>query len=127
MNKVVLVGTYRPENAKWIRERKLYNLPLPACGKVAFHDRITRIVLIAEGFATAAYAARLRDVVDRDWLKAEGYGVAAQQLNRRWMACDMNAEYNGWAVSRLNAVQPHDVEYWIDFDREVNKRRESIR
>lgn len=78
MNEVVLVGTYRPENAKWIRERKLYNLPLPACGKVAFHDRITRIVLIAEGFATAAYAARLRDVVDRDWLKTEGYGVAAK-------------------------------------------------
>ena len=27
---VVLVGTYRPENEAWIRERRLYNLPLPA-------------------------------------------------------------------------------------------------
>ena len=25
----VLVGTYRPENEAWIRERRLYNLPLP--------------------------------------------------------------------------------------------------
>ena len=26
---IVLVGTYRPENESWIRERRLYNLPLP--------------------------------------------------------------------------------------------------
>jgi len=25
---LVLVGTYRPENAAWIRERRLYNLPM---------------------------------------------------------------------------------------------------
>ena len=72
----VLVATYRPENAEWIKDRRLYNLPLPKCGKVAFHDRISRIVLIAEGFSTAAYSAKLKDVVGRDWLKAEGYKVA---------------------------------------------------
>ena len=75
-NRVVLVGTYRPVNEEWIKSRKLYNLPLPKCGKVAFHDRISRIVLIAEGHQTLAYAAKLKDVVDRDWLKAEGYKVA---------------------------------------------------
>lgn len=72
----VLVATYRPENAEWIKDRRLYNLPLPKCGKVAFHDRISRIVLIAEGFSTVAYSAKLKDVVDRDWLKSEGYRVA---------------------------------------------------
>ena len=76
VNAVVLVGTFRPANEAWIKSRRLYNLPLPKCGKVAFHDRISRIVLIAEGFATMAYEARLKDVVDRDWLKAEGYKVA---------------------------------------------------
>ena len=25
----VLVGTFRPQNAEWIRARRLYNLPLP--------------------------------------------------------------------------------------------------
>ena len=75
-NSVVLVGTFRPDNERWIKSRKLYNLPLPKCGKVSFHDRISRIVLIAEGFQTVAYAARLKDVVDREWLKTEGYKVA---------------------------------------------------
>ena len=75
-NVLVLVGTYRPDNAEWIKGRKVYNLPLPKCGKVAFHDRISRIVLIAEGFPAVAYAAKLKDVVDRDWLKSEGYKVA---------------------------------------------------
>lgn len=78
MDSVVLVGTYRPENQEWIKRRKLYNLPFPRCGKVAFHDRVSRIVLIAEGFPTMAYAARLKDVVDCDWLKAEGYSVATK-------------------------------------------------
>ena len=78
MDSVVLVGTYRPENQEWIKRRKLYNLPFPRCGKVAFHDRVSRIVLIAAGFPTMAYAARLKDVVDRDWLKAEGYSVATK-------------------------------------------------
>ena len=31
---VVLVGTFRPQNAEWIRARRLYNLPLPPCGAV---------------------------------------------------------------------------------------------
>ena len=28
-SRVVLVGTYRPANEAWIRDRRLYNLPLP--------------------------------------------------------------------------------------------------
>ena len=75
-NSVILVGTFRPDNERWIKSRKLYNLPLPKCGKVSFHDRISRIVLIADGFQTVAYTARLKDVVDREWLKTEGYKVA---------------------------------------------------
>ena len=75
-NSVVLVGTFRPANEGWIKSHKLYNLPLPKCGKVVFHDRISRIVLIAEGYQTVAYAAKLKYVIDRDWLKAEGYKVA---------------------------------------------------
>ena len=53
--------------------------------------------------------------------------VVAQQLQRRWMACDRNSEYNVWAKERLGLVKEHPIEYWIDLDRETAKRRESIR
>ena len=39
-DQIVLVGTYRPENADWIAAKRLYNLPLPKCGKLAFHARV---------------------------------------------------------------------------------------
>ena len=73
----VLVGTYRKENADWIKEHKLYNLPLPSCGKVAFHESISQIVLLADGFQAMAFAAKFREVVDAAWLKGNGYKVAA--------------------------------------------------
>ena len=74
---VVLDGTYRKENADWIKEHKLYNLPLPSCGKVAFHENISQIVLLADGFQAMAFAAKFREVVDAAWLKENGYKVAA--------------------------------------------------
>lgn len=74
---VVLDGTYRKENADWIKEHKLYNLPLPSCGKVAFHENISQIVLLADGFQAMAFAAKFREVVDATWLKENGYKVAA--------------------------------------------------
>ena len=73
----VLVGTFRKENTEWIKEKKLYNLPLPPCGKVAFHENISRVVLIADGFTPFAYEAKFREVVDATWLKENGYKVAA--------------------------------------------------
>ena len=73
----VLVGTFRKENAEWIKEKKLYNLPLPPCGKVAFHENISRVVLIADGFKSVAYEAKFSEVVDAAWLKENGYKVAA--------------------------------------------------
>ena len=53
-NQIVLVGTYRPENAAWIVAKRLYNLPLPKCGKLAF-------------------AARFKEVADREKLASTGY------------------------------------------------------
>jgi site-specific DNA-methyltransferase (adenine-specific) len=53
--------------------------------------------------------------------------VVCEQLNRRWMVCDCYAEYNEWAIERLNAVPKKSIEAWIQFDRETAERRESIR
>jgi len=70
---LVLLGTYRPENEQWILERKLYNLPLPKCGKLAFHERICGVVLFAEGHSTYAFRASFKDVVDAAELEKAGY------------------------------------------------------
>ena len=53
--------------------------------------------------------------------------VVAQQLHRHWLACDKVPEYNQWAAQRLSHVPANPVQYWIEFDREVAKRREAIR
>ena len=76
-NQIVLVGTYRPENAAWIAGRRLYNLPLPKCGKLAFHARVGGIVLFAEGARPLAFKARFKEVADREKLAATGYSLAA--------------------------------------------------
>lgn len=76
-NQIVLVGTYRPENADWIVAKRLYNLPLPKCGKLAFHARVGGIVLFAEGARPRAFTARFKEVADRARLAALGYSLAA--------------------------------------------------
>ncbi len=53
--------------------------------------------------------------------------VAAKQLGRRWLGCDLSAEYNGWAAQRLRAVPVRPVADWIALDRETAARRDSIR
>ena len=53
--------------------------------------------------------------------------VVAEQLNRRWVACDLDAQYNLWAVERIEGVRRLSKEEWIDHDRKVAERRESIR
>ncbi|BAU42135.1 DNA-methyltransferase [Leptolyngbya sp. O-77] len=53
--------------------------------------------------------------------------VAAEQLNRRWLGCDLNAEYNQWAIRRLEAVDCRSPQMWIERDRKTAERRASIR
>ena len=43
----VLVGTYRTENADWIRREKLYNLPLDGSADPSVYRRFTAVVLYA--------------------------------------------------------------------------------
>lgn len=53
--------------------------------------------------------------------------VAAEQLGRKWMACDINPQYHRWAIERIRKVPHKSVEQWIEHDRQVAARRESIR
>jgi len=53
--------------------------------------------------------------------------VVAEQLKRRWLGCDLNPEYNSWAIERIINVQSKTIDEWIAFDRKTAERRESIR
>ncbi len=53
--------------------------------------------------------------------------VAAQQLGRRWLGCELKAEYNEWAMERLDNVRRVSIDKWIGFDRKTAARREGIR
>ena len=53
--------------------------------------------------------------------------VVAEQLQRFWVGCEMNEEYNSWAIKRIDNVFTQPIEKWIAYDKENAKRRESIR
>ena len=96
---IVLVGTYRPENAAWIRERRLYNLPIAATSPMGSesidgmmlttraseaYGQFRSVVLFAGDAPAMAFAATFREVVDRDWLKANGYSVSKTPHGTRY-------------------------------------------
>ena len=53
--------------------------------------------------------------------------VVAEQLNRRWAGCELEADHNRWAIERIENVIRKTKNEWIAFDRENDKRRSSIR
>ncbi len=53
--------------------------------------------------------------------------VVAEQLGRKWLGCDLEEEYNAWAVGRLKEVRKMSVDEWIAHDRKTSERREKIR
>ena len=49
--------------------------------------------------------------------------VVAEQLKRGWLGCELNLEYNQWAIDRLENIQNKTINEWLDFDRQnVNRR-----
>ena len=54
--------------------------------------------------------------------------VCAEQLQRKWIACDKVEEYLGWAKDRIEAVDKSiSIEGWKEYDLNNMKRRVSIR
>ena len=53
--------------------------------------------------------------------------VCAEQLKRKWLACDLSTEYLDWAIKRLETVEEWSIDTWIKYDFENLKRRNSIR
>ena len=113
-HRIVLVGTYRHENEAWIRERRLYNLPLPKFishkerkgrkegravaprppqpADLPFHRNIGGIVLFAEGHPNFAFKAKFKDVVDGERLKKNGYSTAAKPHGEKYALYELCEE-----------------------------------
>lgn len=53
--------------------------------------------------------------------------VVAEQLGRKWAACELNEEYNEWAAQRIASVPMRTAAQWVEIDRQTSSRRESIR
>ncbi|OFY99555.1 MAG: restriction endonuclease subunit M [Bacteroidetes bacterium RIFOXYC12_FULL_35_7] len=53
--------------------------------------------------------------------------VCSEQLQRKWLACDLSSEYLDWAINRLEIVEEWSIEKWMKYDFENLKRRSSIR
>ena len=53
--------------------------------------------------------------------------VCAKQLGREWIGIDNEEEYLRWGVNRLKNVQKKSIAEWIQFDKAIVSRRETIR
>lgn len=53
--------------------------------------------------------------------------VVAEQLGRKWLGCELNPQYNAWAVNRIEHVKRLSIKEWILYDKKVAARREAIR
>lgn len=53
--------------------------------------------------------------------------VVSEQLKRKWLGCELNAEYNKYAIDRLENILYRSPEEWLEHDRRNEKRRKSIR
>lgn len=53
--------------------------------------------------------------------------VVAEQLGRKWMGCELNAEYAHWATERIERARQMSDEEWFWFDRKNELQRKKIR
>jgi site-specific DNA-methyltransferase (adenine-specific) len=53
--------------------------------------------------------------------------ICAEQLQRKWLSCDLSLEYLEWAVNRIDLVEDWSIDTWRKYDFENLKRRNSIR
>lgn len=53
--------------------------------------------------------------------------VVAEQLGRKWLGCEINPEYNQWAIQRLKTAQRLTDQEWFWRDRKAAERRLRIR
>lgn len=71
-------------------------------------------------------SSNAEDVVLDPFVGSGTTAVAAEQLTRRWLGCDLSPEYLTSAIDRIEAVEGWSIEQWR-YDFQNLKRRNSIR
>lgn len=66
------------------------------------------------------------DVVADPFLGSGTTTVIAEQLDRKWLGCDISTEYVQWAAERIEHVKRKSIEQWIEFDDQNLRRRNKI-
>ncbi len=69
----IIACTCRKAGWAWIKEHKLYNLPLPEGGKGTSYSAITHLTIYAIDLAPIVCRAKYARDVDADWLAEQGY------------------------------------------------------
>jgi site-specific DNA-methyltransferase (adenine-specific) len=67
------------------------------------------------------------DIVLDPFIGSGTTAVCSEQLRRKWLGCDSNAQYLEWAKNRLELLKNKSIKQWIEFDRKNLIRRMSIR
>lgn len=67
------------------------------------------------------------DVILDPFVGSGTTAVCAKQLERQWIGIDKSEEYLNWAVGRLEKVQRKTIEEWVQYDKSIVSRRETIR
>ena len=82
-------------------------------------EELVRKILLA--------SSNINDVIFDPFVGSGTTAVCAKQLDRLWIGIDQSSEYLEWARNRIRAVQKKPIEEWINSDKAVASRRESIR
>lgn len=72
-------------------------------------------------------SSNIGDLVLDPFMGSGTTAVVSEQLQRKWLGCDLSSEYLMWASERIDKVANRDIASWIKFDLQNQKRRTSIR
>jgi DNA (cytosine-5)-methyltransferase 1 len=81
----IIVGTYRVANEAWIRERRLYNLPLAEGITLDAYRNFEYVVLFCGAHPAIASKIVCDRIVDRDQLRDLGYSVSSTPHGSRYV------------------------------------------
>jgi site-specific DNA-methyltransferase (adenine-specific) len=72
-------------------------------------------------------SSNIKDVILDPFIGSGTTAVVSEQLKRRWLGCDLSAEYLEWAIERIEIVEDWPIEKWIKYDFDNMQRRNSIK
>ncbi|MBD2165321.1 site-specific DNA-methyltransferase [Calothrix membranacea FACHB-236] len=72
-------------------------------------------------------SSQRQNIVVDPFLGSGTTAVTSEQLGRKWLGCDINAEYLELACQRIKNAHHMSDEEWFCFDRENEERRKKIR